>query len=358
MILRNRPSFRSSDHSLSCNPAPAPAQPEPAYGPTKRLNCFLPFSASAQSAPEFGPPFGPTKRPSASRRGKVRTGVRHSPLLINRVGSLSSISHLGTARTLVRLCPRLVETVRFAGSASHAPARPSGPEPHFERARRANVLPYPRFGRNHAQSLSGAAQRRRGSDPPTFGNRLSASAPLCFRTESDRQLCAPLFRPAKQEVAAIRPGVRSDETRSVHRCSVQSERPEHSTAPAEPGANRAGARILPKQGDGCEKHPEESKRRQQTGSASPKRPIGSVRRSGSGEPDRPGLRPSRSAGALRIYSSNALRIRASSAKLGSVTRSPGVRSISRLIADTAPSLRAQLRRAMPLFTSQSSISLI
>lgn len=79
MILRNRPSFRSSDHSLSCNPAPAPAQPEPASGPTKRLNCFLPFSASAQSAPAFGPPFGLTKRPSASRRGKVRTGVRPLP---------------------------------------------------------------------------------------------------------------------------------------------------------------------------------------------------------------------------------------------------------------------------------------
>ncbi len=41
---------------------------------------------------------------------------------------------------------------------------------------------------------------------------------------------------------------------------------------------------------------------------------------------------------------------------GSVTFRPGVRSISRLMANMAPSLRAQLRRAMPLLTSHRSIS--
>ena len=56
------------------------------------------------------------------------------------------------------------------------------------------------------------------------------------------------------------------------------------------------------------------------------------------------------------FSFKTLRIISSSAALGSVTCRPGVRSISRRIADTAPSLRAQLRRAMPLFTSHSSIS--
>ena len=42
--------------------------------------------------------------------------------------------------------------------------------------------------------------------------------------------------------------------------------------------------------------------------------------------------------------------------LGIVTCRSGVRSISRRMADMAPSLRAQLRRAMPLLTSQKSIS--
>ncbi len=44
--------------------------------------------------------------------------------------------------------------------------------------------------------------------------------------------------------------------------------------------------------------------------------------------------------------------------LGMVTHSSGVRSIWRRMANIAASLRAQLRRAMPLFTSHSSISRI
>lgn len=48
-------------------------------------------------------------------------------------------------------------------------------------------------------------------------------------------------------------------------------------------------------------------------------------------------------------------IKSSSARLGRVTLRFGFRSIARLMAKTAPSLRAQLRREIPLFTSQKSI---
>ena len=61
-------------------------------------------------------------------------------------------------------------------------------------------------------------------------------------------------------------------------------------------------------------------------------------------------------GAVSAFAQNA--VDSISAKTGRVTRSPGVRSISRRLASTALSLRAQLRRAMPLLTSHSSFFLL